>query len=58
MNIAKAVELNKESIQSLASHKFPDHADAAKLGNAALERLALARSFGDKHTLPLLPGED
>ena len=39
MNIDKAIELNKESIQSLASHKFPDHADAVRLGNEALERV-------------------
>ena len=58
MNIAKATELNKESIQSLATHKFPDHADAVKLGNAALQRLQLARSYREKHSLRLLPGED
>lgn len=58
MNLPKAIELNKESIQSLAGHDFQDHADALKLGNAAIARLQLARSYGDKHTLQRLPGED
>lgn len=40
MNPSKAIELNRESEQSLRKHKFIDHADAIKLGIEALKAMA------------------
>lgn len=57
MTRLKALELNKESFKSLKDGKFQDHADAVALGIEALKRLGLARSYGDKHAMGLLPGE-
>jgi hypothetical protein len=41
VKLSKALELNKESEQSLRKHKFIDHADAIKLGIEALKRVKL-----------------
>lgn len=58
MKILKAIELNEASYQSLANHKFPDHADAIKLGNEALkQRQQLIKNYPHL-PWPKLPGED
>lgn len=57
MDIPKAIELNKESIDSLAKHNFPDHADAIKLGNEALKVTEAWRKLHPSIGQPLLPGE-
>lgn len=57
MELIKAIELNTESERSLRKHKFIDYADAVKIGNAAMKRLAMLRSYGVKDAIPPLPGE-
>lgn len=58
MTADKAIELNKESIQSLAKNKFQDHADAVKMGNEALLRINRQRGLTIPYIQPPLPGED
>ena len=58
MKLSKAIELGKEAAQSLKQNKFHDHADAVQMLIDAGRRLLLARSYNNKETLPLLPGED
>ncbi len=58
MKIPKAIELNKESEQSLRDHKFIDHADAIQLG---IEALGTVQKWREEHRdlgFLLLPGED
>lgn len=58
MNLAKAIELNKQSEQSLRKGKFTDHADAAQLGIEALKRFLTTRLLLSDPPADLLPGED
>jgi hypothetical protein len=58
MQIPKALELNKESEQSLRKHKFIDHADAIQLGIEALKRVKELRVSGKPDRYSILPGED
>lgn len=57
MKISKAIELNEESEKSLRSGKFPDHADAIKLGIEALKTQGRYRELGLLGPDQLLPGE-
>ncbi|GAH94550.1 unnamed protein product [marine sediment metagenome] len=57
MNPDKAIELNKESEQSLRKHKFIDHADAIQLGIEALKREKEYRPRTEPRNFDLLPGE-
>lgn len=58
MKLSKALELNKESEQSLRSHKFPDYADAIQLGIEALKHRKREKEFKYIDAHDLLPGED
>jgi len=57
MNLAKAIELNKEAEKSLRDHKFIDHADAVKIGGEAMEREQLLRREIPYDREGLLPSE-
>lgn len=57
MNLPKAKELQKEAYQSLADHKFYDHADAVKVGLEATDRLIELRNNPRLDPKKLLPSE-
>ena len=57
MKLEKAIELNKESEESLRKHKFIDHADAIKLGIEALKAIEVYRSANESWLSLPLPGE-
>lgn len=57
MELKKAVELNKESAESLRKGKFIDHADAVKLGIEALSHLIRLRACSVAFRNMRLPGE-
>ncbi len=57
MKLTKALELNKESEQSLRNHKFIDHADAIQLGIEALKAIERMRHEDVSDEILQLPGE-
>lgn len=57
MNLPKAIELNKEAIQSLKKGKFHDHADAVQLGTEALKHFQKIQAGWVGDYKPTLPGE-
>lgn len=58
MKLDKAIELNKQSEQSLRKGKFTDHADAILLANEALKAFKQLRRSAVLAEDDLLPGED
>lgn len=57
MKLGTAIELNKESEQSLREHKFIEHADAVKMGNEALKVTQRERQTSIYRKFNKLPGE-
>jgi len=57
MKLDKAVEFNKEAVQSLKKHKFHDHADAVQIGIEAIKEIQGARDYSLIDVSKLLPGE-
>ena len=58
MNLPKAIELGEHKVRQDVFQVDPDALTALKLLIEAGKRLNFARSYGDPHTLQLLPGED
>lgn len=58
MNLPKAIEILDLNVKSVGNQMPTDTLLAVLLLINAAKRLLLARSYGDKHTLQLLPGED
>lgn len=58
MNLPKAKELLQLDLDDPGSVPIEDLNQAQEIGIAAINRILLARSYGDKHTLNRLPGED
>lgn len=58
MTLQKAIEILTFYHKNHEPYSDPDLVKALKLCKDATERLLFARSWGDPHTLALLPGED
>lgn len=58
MTLPKAVEILDLYSKSPVLKQETDFLFAIKLGKEAINRILLARSYNDQHTLHHLPGED